>query len=433
MYEYCWSGVWKSDKNTLGTRFIKIISLSIRSFFDRGLQWKSMALTYSTVLAIVPALALLLAIGRGFGFQNIIQGFIYRFFPSQTEAISTGLGFVDSYLKQASSGIFVGVGLIVLLWTLISLLSSIEQAFNMIWDIKRNRGIFQQITDYIAICLIIPILIVCSAGVSIFMSALIANGTDGTIFSPLANIALEASPVILIWLAFSFSFCLIPNTKVQFKYAAISGAVCAIVFQILQLLFVNGQLYVSKYNAIYGSFSFLPLLLIWLQLSWLILLFGCVLTYSMQNVLSYNFLGDLSTVSNSYLRRIVLVVYTVIIKRFNDGEKPLSANEISIQYDMPVRIVNRICDSLVSAGLTYPVLGKKQEIAYAPAVNADTVTVGELFRRMDALGESDFIPHFAERFPAISKEMEELAAANYSNADKVTVSSLPMPQAAPQS
>lgn len=427
--EYCWTGVWRVQKDTVGTRTIKTLNLSIRSFMDRGLQWKSMALTYSTVLAIVPAFALLFAIGRGFGFQNILQGWLYRFLPSQTEAISTALGFVDSYLKQASSGVFVGVGIVVLLWTLISLLSSIEQSFNMIWDIKRNRGIFQQITDYIAICLIIPILMVCSAGVSIFMSAIIQNGTEGTIFSPLANIALEASPIVLLWLAFSLSFCLIPNTKVNFKYAAIAGAICAIAFQILQLLFVNGQIYVSKYNAIYGSFAFLPLLLIWLQLSWLIMLFGCVLTYSMQNVFSYNFLGDLGEVASSYMRRITIVVMTVIVKRFVDQKKPLTANEISITYDMPIRIVNRICESLVSVRLVYPVAEKGQTIAYAPAVDVTKLTVGELFRRLDNLGQSDFIPGFAERYPKINGDADRLFAAAYEAADNITFADLPDPTA----
>ncbi|MDE5774036.1 MAG: YihY/virulence factor BrkB family protein, partial [Muribaculaceae bacterium] len=331
---YCWTGVWKEAQNTFKVRLIKTLNLSVRSFMDRGLQMKSAALTYSTVLAIVPALALLFAIGRGFGFQDLLAANIFSYFPSQHQALETAITFVDSYLKEASGGVFVGVGIIMLLWTLISLLSTIEEAFNNVWDIKKDRTIYQKITDYIAICMLIPVLMVCSSGVSIFMSTVVQSNVHLAFLSPLINIALELSPLVLAWLAFSLSYFLIPNTKVQFKYAAISGAVCAIAFQILQLLFVNGQIYVSKYNAIYGSFSFLPLLLIWLQLSWLVLLFGCVLTYSMQNIFAFNFLGNVTNISPDYHRKIALIVTAAIFERFKTGQKPLTHNEISEIYDI---------------------------------------------------------------------------------------------------
>ena len=299
LVNYCWTGVWHETRDTTGIKILKVINLSVRSFLDRDLQTKSMSLTYSTVLAIVPALALLFAIGRGFGFQSLLEDQLFKSFPAQKQSITFALKFVDSYLKEASQGLFVGIGIIFLLWTLISLLSSIESAFNQVWDVKKDRSFYQKVTDYIAICLMVPVLMICSSGVSIFMSATIQDNSHLAFLTPLVNISLEIAPFVLAWLAFSLSFFLIPNTKTQFKYAAVSGALCALLFQILQLLFVNGQIYVSKYNAIYGSFSFLPLLLIWLQLSWLILLAGCVLTYSLQNVFAFNFLGDLDKISTN--------------------------------------------------------------------------------------------------------------------------------------
>lgn len=255
---YCWTGVWKETRDNGKIRAIKVMNLSVRSFFDSDLQYKSMALTYSTVLAIVPALALIFAIGRGFGFQNMLEDELFKAFPAQRQGIEFALKFVDSYLKEASQGLFVGIGIIFLLWTLISLLSNIEGVFNLIWDVKRDRSMYQKVTDYISICLMVPILMICSSGISIFSSTVVQDDEHFAFLTPLVNLALEASPVVLAFLAFSLSFYLIPNTKVQFKYAAISGGICAIFFQILQLLFVNGQIYVSKYNAIYGSFAFLP-------------------------------------------------------------------------------------------------------------------------------------------------------------------------------
>lgn len=427
LYRYWSEGVWESPKNTLAVRIIKTINLSVRSFLDRGLQYKSMALTYSTVLAIVPAFALLVAIGRGFGLQNLITGELYVYFPSQSEAIKTALGFVDRYLNQATQGVFVGVGIIVLLWTLISLLSSIEESFNSIWDIKRNRGIFQQITDYIAICLIIPLLMMCSSGVSIFMSAIVQDGPGARILTPLVNSLLELSPLVLVWLAFSLSFCLIPNTKVEFKYAAISGAICAVAFQILQLLFVNGQIYVSKYNAIYGSFAFLPLLLIWLQLSWLILLFGCVLTYSMQNVFAFNFLGDITTVSHDYMKKIALVMMTVIVKRFDNGLKPMSTNQISTGYDLPIRVINRIAEKLRAAGLINFVYEEKQIIGIAPAKNIDSLTVADLYKALNNSGNKDFIPHFNSLYHPITETADTIIQHSYEAGDKILIKDLDLP------
>lgn len=429
-YSYCTVGVWREPRNTMFVRIVKTANLSVRSFLDRGLQMKSAALTYSSVLALVPAIALLLAIGRGFGFQDIISQSLYEYFPAQHKALETAMGFVDSYLKEASNGIFVGIGIIVLLWTLVSLLSTIEEAFNNIWDIKKDRTLYQKVTDYIAICLLVPVLMVCSSGVSIFMSTLVQNNLALRIFTPLINVALEAAPLVLAWLAFTLSFFLIPNTKVQFKYAAIAGGICAIGFQILQLLFVNGQIYVSKYNAIYGSFAFLPLLLIWLQLSWLILLFGCVLTYSLQNIFAFNFLGDVTTISSDYRRKVLLVVTAAIYQRFQKHQKPLTRTELSTKYDIPIRMVGDLTYALHKMGLVYFVALTNDEQGYTPAIGPEELTVGQLYRSIDSLGDSDFIPRFNRIYPKLVEQVNSLNEKAWTDAAdlKVTDVEIPSPE-----
>lgn len=427
-YMYCYIGVWRETRNTLMVRIVKTLNLSVRSFLDRGLQMKSSALTYASVLALVPALALLLAIGRGFGFQDIISQALYSYFPAQHKALETAMGFVDSYLKEANNSIFVGVGVIILLWTLISLLSTVEETFNNIWDIKKDRTIYQKITDYIAICLLVPILMVCSSGVSIFMSTIVQNNIALSFLTPIVNIVLETAPLVLAWLAFTLSYFLIPNTKVQLKYAAIAGAVCAIAFQIIQLLFVNGQIYVSKYNAIYGSLAFLPLMLIWMQLSWLVLLFGCVLTYSMQNIFAFNFLGDVTTISYDYRRKIMLVVTAVIFKRFIKGKTPPTRNQISTLYDIPIRLVGDIIYSLQEAELIYTVVIKDDVMGFTPAVDATKLSVGEVLRRMDALGDSDFIPRFNKIYPKLVSFADQWNANAWKDADSMLVVDLDIPE-----
>ncbi|MDE5790738.1 MAG: YihY/virulence factor BrkB family protein [Muribaculaceae bacterium] len=424
---YCISGVWNDPRKTFKVRFIKTVNLSVNSFLDRGLQIRSMALTYYTVLSLVPALALLVAIGRGFGMSDVMQSELYNMFPSQSKFIATCMKFVDSYLNEATQGVFVGVGIVMLLWTIISLLSYIEDAFNTIWDVKEGRTLYQKLTDYIAICLIIPILMLCSSGVSIFMSTTIQDNINLPFLSQGVNIMLETVPLVLAWLAFTFSFYLIPTTKVNFKYAMIAGAISAICFQILQMLFVNGQIYVSKYNAIYGSFSFLPLMLVWLQFSWMILLAGCVLTYSLQNVFTFNFLGDVGQVSNRSWHSMALITMCVIVQRFIKEEKPLSNQEIAAKYNLPVRIVNRVAAKLLEAKLIYIVKLDESNTALSPALPVGELSLGRFFRDFDNVGENNIIPEFDTIYAGLLKVMEPMINQSYEDYDKILLKDIPLP------
>ncbi|MCH5238681.1 MAG: YihY/virulence factor BrkB family protein [Muribaculaceae bacterium] len=426
-FRYIASGVWNDPRPILKVKIVKVINLSFRSFMDRDLQTKSMALTFSTVLAIVPAFAMLFAIGRGFGFQNLLEEQLFMNFPAQKSFITFALKFVDSYLNEASQGIFVGVGLIFLLYTMVSLLSDIETAFNQIWDIKQDRSILQKVTDYIAICLLVPIMMICSSGVSIFMSSTLQSNDHFKFLTPLVNVGLEASPFILAFLAFTISFCLIPNTKVKVKYAATSGAICAVIFQILQMLFLSGQLYVSKYNAIYGSFSFLPLLLIWLQLSWLILLFGCVLSYSMQNIFAFNFLDNSVAPSASLENKVMLIIMAVVAGRFHSEQRPLTAQELSFQYNLPIRMVNRLCDKLRKAGLINMVVRDEDNMGLAPAVDTDELTVGNIFKKIENEGNSNYIPRFKEIYSETIEVLDEWFEKCYEDLERIPLREIPIP------
>lgn len=424
---YAISGVWNDPRRTTRVRLMRTINLAVNSFLNRGLQNRSMALTYSTVLALVPTIALLVAIGRGFGLQDSLQRELYIFFPSQHTAISATLKFVDSYLNSATQGMFVGIGIIFLLWTVISLMSSIEDAFNTIWDVKHERGFFQKVTDYIAICLVIPILMICASGVSIFMSTTVQDNIILPFLTPLVNIILELAPVILCWVAFSLSFMLIPNTKVNLKYAMISGGICAIAFTILQLLFVNGQIYVSKYNAIYGSFAFLPLMLIWLQLSWMLLLSGCVLTYSLQNVFTFNFNNNSSKLSINGWHSISLIVMTVIAQRFIAHKKPITIVEIAQSYDIPIRIVNRIIEKFHSAGLTYTVQSGGESAGEVPAIEIADYSIADFLKAYNSEGDIDFLPNIREIYKDLFAIILPIREKCYEEYSSLLIRELPIP------
>jgi membrane protein len=240
------------------------------------------------------------------------------------------------------------------------------------------------------------------------------------LFTPLIGMLLDASPFFLVCLAFTLLFLLIPNTKVRFRYAFLSGVICGISFQIVQLLFVNGQIYVSKYNAIYGSFAFLPLLLIWLQLSWLILLFGCMLTYSAQNVFVFNYADDIRRISRNYYGTMAVGMMAVIVRRQWLCLPPLSNNGIAAMYGVPVRLATFIADRLHHAGLIYFVMEADDEQKMVPAVDLSTFSVGALLTELDADGSSDFIVEFDIRNKELRKMMDPIYEARYlSAADKL--------------
>lgn len=423
---YCSSDVWTDPRKTLKVRIIKTTNLTVQAFANRDLQIKSMAITYQTVFAMVPALALLLAISRGFGFQEIVQTELYKYFPSQSKAISAALSFVDSYLAEASSGIFVGVGIIVLLWTLISLLSNIEDTFNSIWDLKIGRNIIEKVKDYIAIFLLIPILMILSSGISIFMTTTIQDALPLKFLSPVVNCVLELMPTVLSWAAFTLCFWLIPNTKVLLKYAAISGLLCSLAFGLLQLLFLTGQIYVSKYNAIYGSFAFLPLLLIWLQLSWLLLLSGCGLTYALQNIFSYNFFGNVSSISLNYYKKVLLVVTAVIYRRFHAGLPAPTRNSLSLDYGLPIRMVSSIIDWLQKAGLIQKNenIGGKSEPELIPITDTDKITIKDVLEKVETTGMKDFIPEFKATYSEALRQIDAIDSRMYEAAGEMLIRDL---------
>lgn len=427
IYEYCICDVWNETKSTWIVNLIKTINLSVRSFLDKNLQLKSCALTYSTLLAIVPALALIFAIGRGFGFSKLLQSELFKYLPSQTEALKTALSFVDSYLAQSSQGLFLGIGIVFLLWTLISLMSNVEDAFNHVWGVKKGRSIYRKITDYTVIFIMLPILMVCASGISIFMSAIVESTERLNFLTPVVATILDIAPFVLTWLFFTGTFMLIPYAKVKFKYAFISGILCGTAFQIIQLLFVAGQIYVSKYNAIYGSFAFLPLLLIWLQLTWLICLSGVVLTYSSQNIFQFNFSDNIDEISQRYQDEITIIILAIIIKRFEKAQIPYTKAEISEAYSIPIRLVNSVVDRLCDSGILSTTITKNDtEYAFQPAVDINMITVGYVYRKLRSLGKSNFIPRFSNEFEAALQITNNLTEKAYSLRDCVEVKNIPI-------
>ena len=398
---------------------IKTVILAVRGFQSENLQTKASALTYSTLLSIVPLLAVLLGIAKGFGFQGTVRQELFDYFPGHEMELNKAFEFVESYLAQAQGGVIIGVGLILLFYTVINLISSVEDTFNDIWQIQKSRPWYRKISDYLALFLVLPVLMTASSGLSIFMSTL-QNSFLGQylFFTPLVELFLHIAPYIITTLAFTGLYVSLPNTKVRFVNGLVAGFIAGCAFQLFQFIYISGQIWVSKYNAIYGSFAALPLLLLWLQLSWLICLFGAELSYASQNVKKFSFERDSKSISRRYKDFLTLLIASLIVKRFVKGEKPYTADELSDAYRIPIRITTQILYLLTELNIIIEVnYGNDDRVAYyQPAIDVNKITVSYLLTRMDEYGSENFkidtSKLFSKEWKALLKTREDMIKAN---------------------
>ena len=262
----------------------RTLLLTIRFFTTKRVLTQASALTYSTLLAIVPILAVIFAIARGFGFNKYIDIWFRDALSSQPQVADILTDFVNSYLIHTQSGIFLGVGLLFMLYTVLMLVNNVEETFNQIWQVNNSRPLIRSLTNYLAMFFLFPIIIIVSMGLSIFMATVARHMEGLLILGPAVRRLLDFSPYLLLSLLFIVLYVYMPNTEVKFKSALVPGVLAGVAMQLLQLFYIHSQIWVTGYNAIYGSFAALPLFMLWLQISWTICLFGAQLTYTNQNL-----------------------------------------------------------------------------------------------------------------------------------------------------
>lgn len=377
--------VWKCKSNNIFVHIIKTINLSVRCFMNEQLQQRASALTYRTLLAIVPATALLLALGRGFGFTNILQSQMMQSLPIEHSQLEHFFNFVDAYMEQMKAGVFVGIGLVLLLWLLVNLMDDIVRTFNRLWYVP-NRKLVRRLSDYLAMFFILPLLLLVSNGMSLFVT----TALDSVSLSSISQHVMKFLSYVVTWLLFTAVYMLLPNTKVKFKHAFVSGIICGTAFNLTQWLYFSGQIWVSKYNAVYGSFAFLPLLMLWIQVSWLICLIGVVLSYSSQNVSNYEYQKEVRHISPHYYEKVLVIIMSIILHRRKEGKPPMTCHELSYHYQIPVQLVSRAITDMTKADLLLPT-PIERDFAYVATVDSDVVTVEYLLQRIKKSGCDNFV------------------------------------------
>ena len=369
---------------------VKVAVIAVRTFLDDKIMTRAAALTYSTLFAVVPILALIFAIARGFGFENIVNSLLENGIMKENESLSTVMQFIDGYMQYVSSGAFVGIGLLFLLWSVYSLADGIETNLNFIWHVKQSRGMGRKITDYFSLVLLIPIGIICLSGLTVATRSILEGMEGYKLLGGFVRFLISAMPYLVAGLIFTGFYMFMPNTKVRFKYAIIPGFIAGCLFQALQNLYFSGQLALSSYNQIYGGFAALPLFLFWLNLSWSIILFGCELAYVAQNNDNFNYFKEPDKISRRHQDFYCLMVMACICKRFNKHLPALTRKEIGNELKIPLRYVIASLDLLMEAKLLQPVLkGDEREPAYVPTTDTHKLTVVKVLSAINCTGYCD--------------------------------------------
>lgn len=447
--------IWRSNPETLSNKknilynAIKIVMLTVRNVQELNIAASSRSLTYRTLLSIVPLLAVIFAIARGFGIENIMESSIFNLMTGEevdttrvvTEAVvppdtaligmdvwsaensgriapatagerdmqfqeeATAEGrtrefldmlfqLIDNSLEEAKGGgVFAGVGILLFLYTILLLFNDIENNLNKIWQVSRGRSIGRKVTDYTAMVLFIPIFFILVNALNILSYP--QNNTLKIVYIlyPFIPRLLNIIPFVVMILIFTSVYKFLPNVKVKFQNALLAGVLAGVAFQFFQMLYLSGQLWITRYNAIYGTFAAIPLMLLWIQLSWFITLIGAEVSYAAQNVRKFSFEKETRNISRRYRDFFTLMIASVIVRRFADELPPYTADQLSEKCKVPSRLTNDILDVLTEVNIISPTPTSEDELvmAFQPAVDINLISVNYLMAKLDENGSEDFM------------------------------------------
>jgi membrane protein len=395
---------------------LRVLILSIRGFDEDKCQLRASALTFYSLISIVPVAAMAFGIAKGFGFEKMLETQLRDKLAGHEEVLNNIIQFSHSLLENTKGGLLAGIGLIVLFWAVVKVLGQIEDSINDIWGIKEQRTLGRKFSDYLSLMLICPVLVILSSSVTVFVTTqvtlIMEKITFLGVFSPLVFFLLKLLPFGLLWGLFTFLYLFMPNTKVRFTSGLLAGIIAGTIFQAVQWAYITFQIGVANYNAIYGSFAAVPLFLVWLQLSWLIVLYGAELSFAHQNVDTYEFEPDALLASRRLKTLLSLRIAHHLIKNFAAGAPPSTAQQMSQDLDIPIRLVNELLFDLVGSGiLSGTETDPGGERGFQPARDIDGLTIQHIIDAMEVRGLNAMPFAHTQAFAALSEALESFRQA----------------------
>lgn len=390
---------------------LRVWIITIAEFKKDRIGEKASNLTYFSLLSIVPVIAMAFGISKGFGLEKILEKQLAKFFSGQEEILSNIMEFAQRMIDSANGGVITGVGLVVLLYLVMRLLSNIEVTFNVMWDIKKHRPLHRKLSDYISVMILGLLLILLSSSATVYILTEVDKLGDSSGISEIKSgvvFLIKLVPYALIWLLLFLLYLIFPNTRVKIWPALIAGIVAGSAYQLTQWGFITFNFVFSRYNAIYGSLAILPLFLIYIQLSWFIVLMGAELAYAMQHYHVWVPDHDGLKMSLKHRKKMALIIMHRIIKRFEEGEKPISVNELSAMGSVPSRFIAEIVYELEKAGLASRIEGEKGEDLFQPAFDIHQMTVQSVINQYEGDGVGEFDDSRSAAFEHLEVSMKEM-------------------------
>ncbi len=355
----------------------------IENFLDHKCLLRASALSFTTILSLVPFLALAFAILKGFGVHNVLEPLIVeRLAVGSSEIVTTIISYINN-TKMTSLG---AIGLAALIVTVISLLGSIEESFNDIWGVEETRSTYRKFSDYLSVVVSGPILLLAAMSIttSLQSQSLVRWLLTTAYFGDLLLFFFRIIPYVSIWVALVCLYSFIPNTRVRFVSALVGGILAGTAWQIAQWGYVHFQVGVAKYNAIYGTLAALPVFMIWIYTSWVIVLFGVEVVVAHQSRKTFLHDYDLGDLSYATREATALVILLSVAESFFREERPWTAERLADERRVPVRTVRKILSKLVTAG--YLVVAEGEQ-TYYPARDPEHVRVWAFLKNLRHQGE----------------------------------------------
>jgi membrane protein len=404
-------------------KFVRVIVLAIRGFGEDKCLLRASALTFYTLLSIVPVAAMAFGVAKGFGFEKLLERQVMERMQGQEEVAGYIIGFADSMLENTQGGMVAGVGIAFLLWAVIKLLGNMEASFNAVWGVSKGRSIFRKCSDYFSAMLLCPILLIMAGSMNVVISGQVRVIIERLplleLVGPAIFMSLKLLPYIVMWALLSFLYIFMPNTRVSPGAAVAGGIVAGTLYQVLQLVYISFQVGVAQYNAVYGGFAALPFFLIWLHLSWLVVLLGAEICFAYQHADTYEFEPECRALSPSYKKLITIWIMHDLVSNFEQGRAPVGVDEVSSRLRVPARLVRQVLSELVGCGLAAEVnRSDSGGIGYLPARDIAGITVAGVIDTLDSHGVSGLPVRTNDDLVAIEQRLEafrELIAGSPEN------------------
>ena len=387
-------------------RSLNVLIESLPTFGVSECQLRASALTYYTLFAIVPVFALIFGVAKGFGLDQWLKNDLTVKLKAHGEILSWIYNFADTTLHEAKGGLVAGVGALILCWSVVKMIGNIESAFNRVWQVKKSRTIFRKFTDYLSFLIIAPILLLAASSATVMVSKILRELTEKHFIlsysRPLLEFGIQCVPYLLAWMLYTFIYIFLPNARVKFSAAIFGGIIAGSIYQVVQSGYIFVQMALSRYNVIYGSFSALPLFLIWMQLNWLIMLFGVTLSYLYQNFDYESKCRKDNERTEGEKRHLALTIAAVVTGEFAEGKLAPTSEEIAEKLHISRTLTNELLNRLAAQNVITTVSSGEYENAhYVPALPIAKMTVLTVLERYDDIAKP--LPDFYKNTPLPAK------------------------------